>query len=84
MRIAPTPTSALPEFATDDARWQACLTRDRAADGGFVFAVTTTGVYCMPSCPGRPKRDNVRFYASMASAREAGFRACKRCRPGES
>ena len=46
-------------------------------------AVTTTGVYCRPGCPGRPKRENVRFYPSAAEARGGGFRACKRCRPDE-
>lgn len=65
----------------DDTCWTACLTRDRSADGTFVFAVITTGVYCRPSCPGRPKRENVRFFAETVEARQAGFRACKRCQP---
>ncbi|MFN7572385.1 MAG: bifunctional DNA-binding transcriptional regulator/O6-methylguanine-DNA methyltransferase Ada [Betaproteobacteria bacterium] len=71
-------------FATDAARWQAVTTRDRAADGSFVFAVRTTGVYCKPSCASRPpRRENLRFFADGAAARAAGFRACKRCRPDD-
>jgi AraC family transcriptional regulator, regulatory protein of adaptative response / methylated-DNA-[protein]-cysteine methyltransferase len=68
-------------FTTEDARWDAVSRRDRAADGVFFSAVVTTGVYCRPSCAGRPLRKNVRFYASAAQARQAGFRACKRCHP---
>lgn len=68
----------------DDAtRWQAVATRDAAADGRFVYGVRTTGVYCRPSCPSRPAlRHNVAFFASGAAAERAGFRACRRCRPG--
>lgn len=62
--------------------WQAVETRDRHADGAFVYAVATTGVYCRPSCSSRqPRRDNVRFFALPAAAEQHGFRACKRCRP---
>ncbi len=68
-------------YASDDARWQAVAARDRAADGAFVYAVRTTGVYCRPSCPGRPLRRNVSFHANGAVARDAGFRACRRCHP---
>src|SRR5438034_11229129 len=67
----------------DDARWDAVQRRDRIADGEFVFAVRTTGVYCRPTCPGRPLRANVAFFATTDAARAAGFRACKRCRPDE-
>jgi len=68
----------------DDRRWQAVLARDRAADGGFVTGVLTTGIYCRPSCAARhPKRENVRFFADGAAARGAGLRACLRCRPDE-
>jgi AraC family transcriptional regulator of adaptative response/methylated-DNA-[protein]-cysteine methyltransferase len=68
----------------DDPRWEALCARDREADGLFVFAVTTTGVYCRPSCPARrPLRKNVRFFTLSADARAAGFRACRRCRPDE-
>jgi AraC family transcriptional regulator of adaptative response/methylated-DNA-[protein]-cysteine methyltransferase len=65
-----------------DAFWAACQRRDRNFDGRFVFAVRTTGIYCRPSCPARsPKRDNVMFFAAAELARQAGFRACKRCHP---
>jgi AraC family transcriptional regulator of adaptative response / DNA-3-methyladenine glycosylase II len=56
--------------------------RDRRFDGWFVTAVTSTGIYCRPSCPAiTPKRGNVRFYPSAAAAQRGGFRACRRCRP---
>ncbi len=65
-----------------DPRWEAFASRDKAADGQFVAAVITTGVYCRPGCPARlPRRENVRFFASGAEAARAGFRPCKRCRP---
>lgn len=65
-----------------DARWAAVVARDAAADGRFVYAVKTTGVYCRPSCAARtPKPENVSFHASGADARAAGFRPCLRCRP---
>ena len=55
--------------------WTAC----------FFIAVTSTGIYCRPSCPAiTPKRENMRFYRGAAAAQEAGFRACKRCRPDAS
>jgi AraC family transcriptional regulator of adaptative response/methylated-DNA-[protein]-cysteine methyltransferase len=72
-----------PSFSTDDARWEAVARRDRTADGVFFCAVVTTGVYCRPSCAGRPHRKNVRFHLTAAEAEAAGFRACKRCRPQE-
>lgn len=65
-----------------DLRWKALAGRDRAADGTFVYGVTSTGVYCRPSCPSRrPRADRVRFFDTTNEARQAGFRACKRCRP---
>ena len=67
---------------TDDERWAAVQRRDRAADGRFFYGVRTTGVFCRPSCPSRPaRRENVSFHASCDAARQAGFRACKRCKP---
>ncbi|MEO7793231.1 MAG: bifunctional DNA-binding transcriptional regulator/O6-methylguanine-DNA methyltransferase Ada [Thermoanaerobaculia bacterium] len=58
--------------------------RDRAADGSFVFAVKTTGIYCRPSCPARrPRPENVEFFTDGAAALACGFRACRRCRPDE-
>lgn len=66
------------------ARWRAVHDRDRTADGSFVFAVKTTGVYCRPSCPARrPNPQNVTFFPDGAAARAAGFRPCRRCRPDE-
>lgn len=67
---------------TDDDRWQIALAKDRRFDGHFLTGVHSTGIYCRPSCPARaPKRENVRFYASVAEAEAAGLRACKRCAP---
>lgn len=66
----------------DDPRWNAVLARDAARDGEFVFAVSTTGIYCRPSCPSRrPRREKVEFFARPEQAERAGYRACLRCRP---
>jgi AraC family transcriptional regulator of adaptative response/methylated-DNA-[protein]-cysteine methyltransferase len=63
-------------------QWQAVLNRDAGQDGRFVFAVSSTGVYCRPSCPSRrPRRENVTFFRQPDDAEKAGFRACLRCRP---
>ena len=63
-------------------RYRAVRGRDVRFDGWFYVAVTSTGIYCRPSCPAAtPKRSNVRFYLTAAAAQYAGFRACKRCRP---
>jgi AraC family transcriptional regulator of adaptative response / DNA-3-methyladenine glycosylase II len=65
-----------------DRCYRAVASRDARFDGRFVTSVTTTGIYCRPSCPAQtPKRENVRFYPCAAAAVAAGFRACKRCRP---
>ncbi len=65
-----------------EACWTAVENRDAAADGNFVYAVRTTGVYCRPGCASRlPRRKNVAFYETTAAAEAAGFRPCKRCRP---
>lgn len=64
--------------------WNSVIARDRSADGAFVYAVASTGVYCRPSCPSRrPRRENVAFFDTTDEARRAGFRACKRCHPDE-
>ncbi len=69
---------------SDDAAWAAFAARDRAFEGRFVVAVTTTGIYCKPTCPARrPRREHVRFYGDVEAARAAGFRACLRCKPDE-
>jgi AraC family transcriptional regulator of adaptative response / DNA-3-methyladenine glycosylase II len=63
-------------------RYRAVRGRDVRFDGWFYVAVTSTGIYCRPSCPAiTPKRSNVRFFPTAAAAQCAGFRACKRCRP---
>jgi len=65
-----------------DPRWRSVLDRSRAADGSFVYAVRTTGIYCRPSCPSRrAKPANVTFYATCADAEAAGYRPCRRCSP---
>ncbi len=68
-----------------DPRWKSVVARNRAADGRFYYSVSTTGIYCRPSCPSRTANPrNVRFHDSIADARAAGFRACKRCKPDQS
>jgi AraC family transcriptional regulator of adaptative response/methylated-DNA-[protein]-cysteine methyltransferase len=62
--------------------WESVLHRDASADDRILYGVTTTGIYCRPSCPSRkPKRDNVAFFSSAEAAERAGFRACQRCHP---
>ncbi len=62
-----------------DICWQAVLER---RPGDFIYAVTSMGIYCRPGCPSpRPLRRNVRFFADVAAAEAAGFRACRRCDP---
>ncbi|MEM1344236.1 MAG: bifunctional DNA-binding transcriptional regulator/O6-methylguanine-DNA methyltransferase Ada [Pseudomonadota bacterium] len=77
-------TDTLPAaIAEADAwKWRAFLARTLEADGLFVVAVRTTGIYCRPSCPARkPKPENVTFFTLNREAEAAGFRPCKRCRP---
>jgi len=70
------------DHRNEDQRWEGVAARDSRHDGMFVFAVSTTGVYCRPSCPARrPRRENVTFFARPEQAEKAGFRACLRCRP---
>lgn len=70
---------------TTDQCYQAVAGRDRRFDGMFFTAVHSTGIFCRPSCPARtPLRKNVDFFQTAAAAAEAGFRACKRCRPDAS
>ncbi|MEU9097636.1 AlkA N-terminal domain-containing protein [Streptomyces sp. NPDC048361] len=65
-----------------EAQYEAVSSRDARFDGEFFFAVSTTGIYCRPSCPAvTPRRKNVRFFPSAAAAQGNGFRACRRCRP---
>jgi AraC family transcriptional regulator, regulatory protein of adaptative response / methylated-DNA-[protein]-cysteine methyltransferase len=63
-------------------RWQAVVDRDSSLDGIFVFGVSSTGIFCRPSCPAkRPRRENVSFFDHALAAEQAGYRACLRCRP---
>ncbi len=66
----------------DDQLWQAVVAKDARFDGQFVFAVSSTGVYCRPSCPSRrAHRERVKFFELPEAAEQAGFRACLRCQP---
>jgi len=80
-------TSELPDPTdpTDaDTAWTAVESRDDRYDGRFVYAVSSTGIYCRPSCPARhAKPSHVRFHRTRADAERAGFRACKRCKPDQ-
>ena len=69
---------------SEDAAWAAFEARDRAFDGRLIVAVTTTRIYCKPTCPARrPKREHVEFFDDADAARAAGYRACLRCKPDE-
>lgn len=69
-------------FASQHARWQAVCVRDPSAHSSFVYAVTTTRIYCRPTCPARlARRANVTFFDTSDAAVTAGYRACKRCKP---
>ena len=88
--LAPVPEQSRPsDMATvtrldPDTAWAAFMRRDRRWDGRIIGAVTTTGIYCKPSCPARrPRREHVIFYSSTDEARAAGFRSCMRCKPDE-
>ena len=75
------PTALQPQL-DGASRWHAVQSRDRSADGAFVYAVRSTGIYCRPSCPSRkPRRDQVEFFALAEAAEQKGFRPCQRCRP---
>lgn len=75
---------AMTDTIDDTTAWAAFESRDRRFDGRFLVGVTTTGIYCKPSCPARrPQRENVVFHRDVASAQAAGLRACLRCCPDE-
>jgi AraC family transcriptional regulator of adaptative response / DNA-3-methyladenine glycosylase II len=77
-----TADGALREPLDEERCARAVASRDARFDGWFVTAVTTTGIYCRPSCPAMtPKREHLRFFTTAAAAQHQGFRACKRCRP---
>ena len=65
-----------------ETKWQAVIAKDARFDGQFVFAVSSTKIYCRPSCPARrPHRERVSFFQLPEAAEQAGFRACRRCHP---
>ncbi|MGH9899996.1 MAG: bifunctional DNA-binding transcriptional regulator/O6-methylguanine-DNA methyltransferase Ada [Pyrinomonadaceae bacterium] len=75
-------TESLNHVSVAEWRWQIVQTRNPEFDGAFFFAVTSTGIYCKPSCAARrSKRENTIFFATCEEAEEAGFRACLRCHP---
>jgi len=75
-------TASVTSMMNEDQAWAAVLARDPAAEGELVYAVTTTGVFCRPTCPSRrPARGHVVFFPDPASALSAGYRPCRRCRP---
>src|SRR6478735_6486837 len=65
----------------EDTYYEAMLARDHRFDGKFFVGVKTTGVYCRPICPAKPKRENVEFFPHPLAAEKAGYRPCLRCRP---
>ena len=76
------PASLSIKTINDDPRWQAVLERDTDADGTFVYAISTTGIYCRPTCPSRrPKPEHTRIFNHPHQAEAAGFRPCLRCLP---
>lgn len=83
----PIPLEATPEASPQDtsldgARWHAMSDRALGELEPFVIAVRTTRIFCRVGCPARtPHRHNVRFFNAVDEARDAGFRACKRCHP---
>ncbi|KAH8821433.1 metal binding domain of Ada-domain-containing protein [Xylogone sp. PMI_703] len=69
-------------FATPSSRWAALQRRDPAAENSFIYSVTTTKIYCRPTCPSRlARRANIVFHDNAAAAEKDGFRPCRRCRP---
>jgi AraC family transcriptional regulator, regulatory protein of adaptative response / methylated-DNA-[protein]-cysteine methyltransferase len=75
--LKPTPPSV-----ADDPRWARIVARDKTADGRLWYSVSTTGVYCRPSCPSRTANpENVQLHDTLESAQATGFRPCKRCNP---
>ena len=77
--MAPMPT--MPSVA-DDPRWARIVARDKTADEHLWYSVSTTGVYCRPSCPSRAASpENVQLHDTLESAKATGFRPCRRCKP---
>lgn len=74
---------AMTQSLTRSEMERAFYAKDASYDGVFFVAVKTTGIFCLPSCPAKPKRENVEFFLSMSEAIHAGYRPCKRCHPTE-
>jgi AraC family transcriptional regulator of adaptative response / DNA-3-methyladenine glycosylase II len=68
-------------YGDDEARWDASVRRDPRAVGHFLIGVRTTRIYCLPTCPARPKRENVFFVQTPEEAVAAGCRPCLLCKP---
>jgi len=84
MAVSRTVRGAGPTAGIWSRAWEMVERRNVAGDALFVYAVKTTGIFCRPSCPSRrPLRESVEFFATSDLARAAGYRACKRCQPGE-
>ena len=78
------PKALQKESGLADLRWQAVMARDRHFEAAFVYAVSSTGIYCRTSCPSRrPKREQVTFFRGTAAATAAGFRPCRWCHPDQ-
>src|SRR2546423_6099991 len=77
-------TAAVTQISNPTELWEAVVARNRKFDGAVYYGVSTTSIYCRPSCPSRrPKPENVQFFFDRESAERAGFRACLRCKPRE-
>ena len=77
-------TAAVTQTSTSADLWDAVVARNSRFDGALFYGVSTTHIYCRPSCASRrPKPENVQFFFDPDSAEQAGFRACKRCHPRE-
>ncbi len=69
-------------YDSDNERWHAVASREKAADGSFYYGVITTGIFCRPGCSSRlPNRENVKYFTSCKEAQSAGYRACRKCNP---
>lgn len=79
-----TDMNTTPPSSGDTERWLAVEQRSETADGTFVYGVTTTGIYCRPSCGSKAaRRENIVYFDNATDAEKSGYRACKRCRPNE-
>nr|UWK21987.1 araC-type transcriptional regulator [Trichoderma margaretense] len=80
--LAPPSQQLVSDFEDDDCRWEAVQSRNTKADGHFVYAVRSTGIYSRPTCKALfAQRSNITFFQTGAQAQGAGYRPCKRCHP---